>query len=350
MTFIKNKRHYKSLFILLLFLLFIVVILACSLGAADITFLKSMEIIISKIPIINRFVDVSDIKEVYFTIVLNIRLPRTILSALVGLGLSVVGASYQGMFKNPMADPFVLGVSSGAAIGATAAIVIGLEATFLGFGSVTIFAFAGAILTTLIVYNIARVGSKVPVVTLLLSGIAVNFFLSSMISMAMIFNREQIEKIILWTMGSVSAASWTQVLILLPVVAVGTIGISAFSRDLNIILTGDDEAKSIGVEVERVKKMLLIIASIIIAAIVSVSGVIGFVGLIIPHIIRIVLGSDHRVLIPFSALVGAIFMITCDTLARILAPPAEIPVGAITSLFGAPYFIYLLIKSKKKVF
>lgn len=248
-----------------------------------------------------------------------------------------------------MADPYVLGISSGSALGASIAIVLGFQITMIGISGVTILAFLFAILTTFLVYNIAKVGTKLPTNILLLAGVSVSFLLSSLISLIMIFNREQVEQIVFWTMGSLSSASWKEVLSLLPLVIISSIVIMNYSRDLNVMLTGDETANSLGIEVDRVKKFLLIISSIIIASCVSVSGIIGFVGLIIPHMIRILVGPNHKVLLPFTTLGGAIFMIISDTLARTLVPPAEIPVGAITSIFGAPYFIYLLIQNKKKV-
>lgn len=165
----------------------------------------------------------------------------------------------------------------------------------------------------------------------------------------MIFNREQVEKIIFWTMGGLNTANWKAVFSLFPFVLIGGFIIFIFSKDLNVMLTGDETASTLGIEVDKIKKLLLTISSIIIAACVSMSGIIGFVGLIIPHMIRLLVGPDHRVLLPFTALGGGVFMIISDTLARTLVPPAEIPVGAITSIFGAPYFIYLLIRNKKKV-
>ena len=253
------------------------------------------------------------------------------------------------MFKNPMADPYVLGISSGAALGAAIAMIFGLGVGAIGIGGVTLFAFIGAILTVSLVYLIAKTGTKIPASTLLLAGISINYLFSAAISLLMLFNHAQIEKIVFWLMGSVSAASWNQVYILVPIVVLGTIGIGIFARDLNIMLLGEDSANSLGVEVERVKKILLFISSMIVASAVSVSGIIGFVGLIVPHTIRLLIGPDNRVLIPFSAIGGAIFMILADTMARVAIPPTELPVGSITSLFGAPYFIYLLVKTKKKV-
>ncbi len=209
-------------------------------------------------------------------------------------------------------------------------------------------AFLGAIITVVCVYQIARVGTRVPSVTLLLAGVAVSSMASAVISVLMIFNRDQADTIIFWTMGSVSAARWGQVSYLLPVVIIGTLIIIIYAKDLNLMMAGDDTAHNLGVEIDRSKRVLLIVSSMMIAFIVSSSGVIGFVGLIVPHAIRLLLGPDHRVLIPFSALGGAIFMIICDTIARTILAPMEIPVGAITALFGAPYFVFLLNKTKKR--
>ena len=321
-----------------------------TLGVANVSFFDCAKIVISKLPIVNNLITLEGVKDTHIKIVTNIRLPRIVLASLIGMGLSVVGVAFQGMFKNPMADPYVLGVSSGAALGAASAIVLGYNAKFMGLGIIAIMAFVGAIITTVCVYNIARVGNKVHTNTLLLTGIAISLFLSSVISVLMIFNRNQIEKIIFWTMGSISAASWEQVLTLIPFIGFGTLFILFFSRELNIILLGDESAKNLGVEIERVKKIILVIASFMVAACVSVSGIIGFVGLIIPHMVRILVGPDHRVLIPFSALGGAIFVILSDTFARTIVAPIEIPLGVVTAILGAPYFIYLIYKSKKKVF
>lgn len=349
MTFIRKRKYYRSALIGSFIVLMCLIIFSSTMGAAKISFLESIRIVMSKIPVIGEFILNNEVEKSHYLIVLKIRMPRILLGALVGMGLSVVGSAFQGMFRNPMADPYVLGISSGAALGATAAIVLGLEYTVLGFGFITVCAFAGAILTTYFVYNIAKVGSKIPTVTLLLAGIAIGFLLSSIISIIMIFNRNQIENIVYWIMGSVSAASWNQVGMLFPVVLACTTVITAFSRELNIMSTGEETARSLGVNSELVKKVLLSVSSVLVAACVSVSGIIGFVGLIVPHIVRLILGSDHRIILPFSAVGGAIFMVVCDTMARTIAAPAEIPVGAVTSVFGAPFFIYLLIKSKRRV-
>jgi len=348
MTFIENKSYYKKVFAIGVFLLMIVIIASANLGVADISFKQTALIILSKIPIVNNFVSTEGIKSTSIIILLNLRLPRILVACLVGSALSVVGTSFQGIFKNPMADPFVLGVSSGAALGATITMVFLKEIHFFGMSMVALTAFIGAIITTFLVYNIARVGTKVPVATLLLSGIAINYLLSSIISLMMTFNRDNIEKIVMWTMGSFSTAGWNEVILLIIIIVPSIIFIFAFSRDLNIMLLGEDSARSLGIDVNGFKKHIFVISTLMVAAVVSVSGIIGFVGLIVPHAIRMIFGSDNRVVIPFSALGGAIFLIICDTLARVVVPPSEIPVGIITSIFGVPFFIYLLYRTKKK--
>ncbi|MDD3225807.1 MAG: iron chelate uptake ABC transporter family permease subunit [Clostridium sp.] len=348
-SFIDKRKNYKIQFLFLTLILFCLIIISSTLGAADISFFDVIRILLSKVPILNRFIYIKDIDETSMLIILKIRLPRILLAGLIGIGLSIVGVTFQGLFKNPMADPYVLGVSSGSALGASIAIVLGFDYSLLGMGAISLMAFVGSITTAVIVYSIAKVENKIHSITLLLSGIALSFLLSSIISLIMTFNRDDVEKIVFWTMGSVSAASLNQVIFLFPIIAAGIIIITIFSRDLNIILTGEDTAKSLGVEVETIKKILLVTCSIITAACVSVSGIIGFVGLIVPHIMRLIIGSDNRVLVPLCALGGAIFMIVCETLSVTLLSPTEIPIGIITSILGAPYFLYLLNKSKKKV-
>ncbi|MBU5269119.1 FecCD family ABC transporter permease [Clostridium cochlearium] len=348
MSSTKKNSYYSITFIIMACILFISIILSSTLGVANITFSNSMQILMGKIPFINKLINVDNISETHKLIIINIRLPRIILSALIGAGLSVVGCVFQAIFKNPMADPYVLGISSGSALGASISIVMGISSMAFGIAGTTFFAFIGAIFTTVLVYFIAKTGTKLPTNTLLLAGVSVSFLFSSINSLIMIFNRDRVEQIVFWTMGSLASATWKQVISLFLFVIIGFILIIIYSRDLNLMLMGDETACNLGIEVNFVKKFLLIVSSIIIASCVSVSGVIGFVGLIVPHITRMIVGPNHKVLLPFSTLGGAIFMIICDTLSRILAPPAEIPVGAITALFGAPYFIYLLIKNKKR--
>ncbi len=242
-----------------------------------------------------------------------------------------------------------MGISSGAAFGAACVIVTGLVITVPFFSTITIGAFAGAMTSSLVVWQISKVGGKTQVMTLLLSGIALNFLLSSAISMLMVFNREQVERIVFWTMGSVATASWTKVGLMLVPVLLGLVIFMIFARDLNIMLMGEDVAESLGVNVEKLRVILLLVASAVTASAVSMSGVIGFVGLIVPHAVRLFVGPDHRKLIPLSVLTGGIFLLVADTIARTMFAPSEIPIGVMTAFIGAPYFIFLLQNSKGKL-
>ncbi|MFL0245777.1 FecCD family ABC transporter permease [Candidatus Clostridium stratigraminis] len=349
MSYVYKRKSYVNIFILSIIVLIALAVGAVNFGAVDISFKDTARIIFNKIPFLNSLISTYGIKESSKIIVLNLRLPRIILAALVGMGLSVVGAAYQSIFKNAMADSYVLGVSSGAALGAALSIAFGAAANTLGMGLTTVSAFLGAILTAFFVLNIARLGNKLSDVTLMLAGVSMNFLLSSIISLIMIFKRNEIEKIVMWTMGSVSAGNWKSIYVLAPIVFLGTVIICFFLKDLNMMMLGEESAQNLGVEVYKVKVILIAVSTIIVGAVVSFSGIIGFVGLIIPHVVRLALGSDNRIVVPFSASMGAIFLILCDTLARSIVPPAEIPVGIVTSIFGVPFFLYLLMKNKKKV-
>lgn len=333
----------------LLILLLFSIALFTTIGTAKVGVIDIYKIIGSKIPMISKYIDVSDITDSAKSIIWNIRLPRVLLGAIIGASLSVAGAAFQGMFKNPMADPYVIGISSGAALGAALAIVFKIEVNILNISSITIFAFLGALLAVFTVYNIARVKNKVPVTTLLLAGVAVGQFLTAIMSFLMILSDKDMVRITYWTLGSLSGKGWEPVLAIALPSLVCMIVITFFARDLNILLTGEESAQSLGVDVEKTKTYILLLGTFITAVAVSVSGIIGFVGLIIPHIVRLLIGPDHRILLPASALLGSIFMIFADTIARTLISPIEIPVGIITALFGGPFFIYLLRTKKKSI-
>ncbi len=289
------------------------------------------------------------IKPAHIFIVENVRLPRILLSASVGGMLAVIGTVFQALFKNPMADPYVMGVSSGAAFGATLGIVFGLGVTFTGMSLVSMMAFIGALITMLVVYTLASVGGKISTTGILLAGIVVNALLSSLISLIMIIYHNEIDRIVTWTMGSFNAASWDHIkLILIPMIF-GVAYMISLSRELNTLNLSDEDAKNMGVDVERLKKTALVVASMLAAFSVSVSGIIGFVGLIVPHFFRMIFGSDHRILLPVSFIGGALFMLICDTIARSVLPNMEIPVGIITSIIGGPFFLMLLHKHKKRM-
>ena len=274
----------------------------------------------------------------------NLRMPRIVLSVLVGAALSVCGSAYQSVFRNPLTDPYVLGISSGASLGAAIAILLGLEAYLLGVGAC---ALVSGLLTILVIYRIASIGNRMHTTTLLLTGVCITFLMSALISFLMVLRQDKMDSIIFWTMGSFASASWTDVAIVAPVVAVGIGVVLYHCRDLNLLLAGSETAKSLGVEVERVKKVLLLATTLMVAFCVSTCGVIGFVGLVVPHCIRLVSGPDNRRIVPYAIVVGALFLLMCDTMARTLLMPAELPVGSLTALVGAPLFIYLLYKNKK---
>ena len=275
----------------------------------------------------------------------NLRLPRIVLCVLIGAVLSVSGGTYQAVFRNPLTDPYVLGISSGASLGAAVAILLGLEGSFFGVG---LLALATALLTVVLIYKIASLGNRMHTATLLLTGVCFTFLATAIVSFLMVINQDKMDRIIFWTMGSFASVSWTDVLIMLPVAVAGIAVVLYHSKDLNLLLVGSETAKSLGVEVEKVKKILLLATTLMVAFAVSACGVIGFVGLVVPHCIRLVAGSDNRLIIPYSIVVGGIFLLLCDTLARTVLMPSEIPVGSVTALVGAPMFIYLLYKSKKR--
>lgn len=348
-SFALKKGYYYMLFLIFAFLLFCIMALSATVGTAEVGFLDAFRILLSRIPFISEFADVDGISDTHIKIVLSLRVPRILLAGLIGAGLSVCGAVYQGLFKNPMADPYVLGVSSGAALGASVAIVLGVEYFFWGLGGISILAFLFSLATVIFVYSVAKSGVEASPTTLLLTGIAVSFLMSSTISLLMIFNREHVERIVFWLMGSVAGASLREIYIVFPVVLVGVGVMILFSRDLNIIVTGDDTSRGLGIEVEKVKKICLGVCSVVIAVCVCFSGIIGFVGLVVPHVFRMIFGPDHRIILPFAFLGGAIFMVVSDMVARGIVPPMEIPVGVITAMVGAPYFIFLVAKQKKRV-
>lgn len=339
-----------TLCIILAALILVASVLAATLGAADIGFFNAGKIMLSRLPLFNHWLDLSALPPMHQKIVIDLRLPRILLSLLVGALLSGSGAVYQSVFRNPMADPFVLGISSGAALGAALVMIFGWNIGLAGMSSVSVAAFICALLTTAVVYKISSVSGRTPVLTLVLTGIAMSFFLSSTLSLFMTFNRDRLEQIVFWTYGTLSTANWYQVTIALPFFLVSSGYFISKGRVLNLMTLGEDSAKSLGVDVEKERQKLLVIASLATATAVSVSGIIGFVGLIIPHMIRLISGPDNRSLIPLSILSGSLFLLLSDTLARTLVVPMEIPLGIITSFVGAPYFIFLILKHKKRGF
>jgi len=327
----------------------LLILIAASIGAARISIYDTARVVGSYIPGINHFIDKDMLDPQTFAVVSQIRLPRIFMALVVGIALASAGVIFQGLFRNPMADPFVIGVSAGGAFGAAIGLFFVSTISLLNISITTIFALIGALGTTFLVYTISSSRGKVSVVTLLLSGIALSAMLGSMTSFIMIF-RANVAKIVFWLMGGLTSASWQKLYLITPVIVILVIICSFYMRDLNIISMGDERAAQLGVQTEKVKKTLLVFASIIAALAVSVSGIIGFVGLITPHILRLIVGPDHKILFPTSALAGGIVLLASDTLARTVLMPREIPVGIITSIIGVPFFLYLLTRSRKQVF
>jgi iron complex transport system permease protein len=344
----KRSSRWKLIFFLLIVTLIVAVILCLNIGFAPINFSDILTIIGKQIPFLNHYVDSSSISGMNEAIILQIRLPRILAGALVGAGLAAAGVMYQGVFRNPMADSYLLGASAGASFGYTLATLYAgsLVLNFFGLGLFQIVAFLGAVLTVFLVYFMSRVGNKVPITTLLLSGIVANIFILALQTVFELRSGKALIGIVAWIAGGFSNITWTHIYVVFPFVLVGTVLAYFFTKDLNMLSMGDDTAQHLGVNTERVRQILLLIGSLITGAVVSISGIIGFVGLIIPHMTRLVIGPDHRILLPTSAIVGAIFLVLCDSVARIATGATELPVGVITALAGTPFFVYLLRKRK----
>ncbi|WP_256684241.1 vitamin B12 ABC transporter permease BtuC [Halococcus qingdaonensis] len=310
-----------------------VVLASATLGPVGIEYGIVARVILDALPSLSFTVP-----ETARTIVMDLRLPRITLAAVVGFALGASGTVMQGFFRNPMADPSIIGVSTGAATGAVAWIVLPIATPFaLGLQGA---AFAGALIAAFGVYLIATESGRTPVATLLLAGVAVQTFLGAVISYLLINAGESLERVTYWLMGHLHNAGWDDVTTTLPVAIVVFAVLVTYTRDLNVLLLGENEAHSLGIEVERSKRVLLALSSVLTAGAVAVSGVIGFVGLVVPHVMRLLVGPDHRILLPTSALAGSVFLVTADTLAR--SGPAELPVGIVTAAVGAPFFLYLL--------
>ncbi|MFP4001009.1 MAG: FecCD family ABC transporter permease [Thermoplasmata archaeon] len=331
------KNQFKISLLVLVGLTLITSVISLSLGSVDIPVKNIFEMLLSRLPLIGRFFPRHNGSD--STIILLIRLPRILLGLIAGIALSVSGSSMQGVFKNPMASPFILGVSAGGAFGAAIGITFGL-AWFWIPGV----AFFFSTITMLTVFFLGRIRGQTDISTLLLAGLAMNFLMTALTSF-ILFYSDPAERmsIVAWTWGSLSGTVWDEIWISLTVMLLGTAGVYAYARDLNVMQTGETSAKQLGIKVEKTKVIQLITSSLLAAVVISFTGVIGFVGLIIPHASRLLVGPDHKRLIPVAALLGGTFLIICDTISRM---SGGLWVGVITGLFGAPFFIYLLLKNR----
>ncbi|MGI5839994.1 MAG: FecCD family ABC transporter permease [bacterium] len=336
----------KTLIIILLIILAGLAILAAASGAVRIPPFTAGRIILSRLPLFGQRITATW-PPAWESIIISLRLRRIVLAILVGYALALAGTVFQGVLQNPLADPYIIGVSSGAALGATVAIVSGFPLRLLGIGAVPVFSFAGALGSLTLAYRLARRGRAVPMLNLLLSGIAVGSFFSALVSLLIFYGRESMEQVVFWMMGGLSHGGWRQVWGVVPYIIGASGVVLAHTREMNALLLGDAAAYHLGVDVEKVRRRLIFTGALLTASAVAVSGLIGFVGLIVPHMMRLFTGPDHRRLLPAAAIGGAILLLLADTAARSVLPPAEIPVGIITALCGAPFFLYLLHRRNK---
>ncbi len=348
----KNTAHYSRRWQFRLYSIgglalvcIIIAILALTVGSVRIPFSTVWGILVSHLPLINLSGDWSATTEMIIT---GIRLPRILMAGMVGAALGVAGATYQGLFRNPLADPYLIGVAQGAALGAALGFV--LPWTFSGIYFIPLLAFLGALVAVFVVYLIARVGKTLPVTTLILAGVAIGAFLISLTSYITLISPDKTHGILAWMMGRFALSDWSQLALVAPYIALGTVVIFIFARPLNVMQLDEEQAQQLGINVEKTKLILLAAATLITAAAVCFVGTIGFVGIIVPHAVRLIWGPDHRTLLPLSAVAGAILLMLADTASRTILPSSEVPVGVITAFLGAPFFLFLLRRKKKAVF
>jgi iron complex transport system permease protein len=284
------------------------------------------------------------------TVLLDIRLPRIVLAGLVGSALAGAGVGYQGLFRNPLADPYLMGTAAGAGLGAVTALVLPLPAEFGGLGLVQLMAFVTALATVGAVMVLARVGHTTPITTLLLAGVAVGAVASAGMTLLLTLHGDRLPILYSWLLGGFGVASWQQVTLVAAPIIICLVALALAGRVLNALQSGADEAATLGVNVSQVTLVVVVAATLATAAAVSVAGLIGFVGLIVPHVARLLTGPDHRRLTPVAVVGGAAFLVAADTIARSLPGPAELPVGVVTAACGAPFFLYLLRRQKRAIF
>ena len=325
----------------------LVAALAASQGSVNVPPVTVVEIVISRLPLI----DITPTwPDTWDTILWQLRLPRIALAALVGGALAVSGAAYQGLFRNPLADPYLIGVASGAGLGATVVLVTGVSVSFYGVSLLPAAAFVGALAAVTAAYLVAQQGEGLPLTNLILAGVAIASLAGAVTSLLMIRSDPDLRPVLSWLLGGFASAQWSHSAMVLLYLVPGMLLVVAYGRILNLLQLDESHALQLGVNVERTKVVLILAATLSTAAAVSFSGLIGFVGLVAPHSVRLLWGSDHRFLLPMSAIVGAAFLVLADLVARTITSPGELPVGVVTAFCGAPFFLYLLRRRARAVF
>ena len=348
MRVVLQRNRQVAVLLVLLGFLGLCLLMAAALGKVSISLPDVVKMSLNKLAVFDFTPTWRSVDE---TILFQVRLPRVVGGALIGAALATAGVLFQGLLRNPMADPYIIGTSAGAALGITVAMLLPISLAFLGFGLVPLLAFGGALATVMLVYYLARVGGKTPVVSMLLAGFTVSAMLSALMFLLITMSDRlhlRINSVYMFLMGGISVTGWGQIVIVAPIVIGGVVLARLLAFRLNAFSLGEEGAAYVGINVERDKIIILALGSVLTAAAVSISGLIGFVGLVTPHAMRLILGPEHRLLIPASALAGAAFLVVADLLARTLTSSGEIPVGIITALVGAPFFIYLLRRTRKE--
>lgn len=347
-------KLYQQKGIVLAGLSILVVVLflySLSIGAVPISVSEIVRILLSKIGLTD-----AQATDVQSLVLLNIRLPRLLFTVFIGAALGISGAALQGLFRNPLVEPGIIGVSSGAALGAIAVIMSGTifgSAISLGEGLgqwlLPVCSFAGAMAATFVTLRLGKVEGKTQITILILSGVAITSLMGAAIGLSIFYaDEQQLRTYSFWTLGDLSGATWDKVFLLAPLALVPVVALNSFARPLNAIALGEAEAFHSGVNVERVKLMMVLLCALAVGTSVAFSGIIGFVGLVVPHIIRISFTPDHEIVLPASALGGAGLLLAADMIARTVVTPAELPIGIVTAIIGTPFFLYLLMSAKKK--
>jgi iron complex transport system permease protein len=341
----RSRKHFHFLLCFLTVGLILSILLGCFVGRLDIPAEGIIKSILAGLGLIQDH----SLNTTWVPVVFNLRLSRICLSAIVGLALAISGATFQGILRNPLADPFTIGVSTGAAFGASLALSCGLgNKTIFGLSLLPLASLAGALFALFAVIAMGRIQGRLRRDTMILAGIVVATFLSALISLIKSLNEESVASIVFWVMGSFQGRGWSHVGFTLPYSIAGLILVGMYARELDALSMGEIQARQLGVDADRIRLRLLIGASLLTASAVSVSGVIGFVGLVVPHLIRIVLGAEHRPLLILCGLLGAMALIWSDVLARVLLPGGEeLPVGVVTALLGGPFFCFILKRKRQ---